>query len=546
MNFSFELFDKELESLNRLLEVNVQHSNNVFPEKVKKVKKVKTTEKNIVVYKKKESEFIITEKESSIINTEVESKTSLRKELLLYRENKRLERLQRRKSMKMEREAFFLDIRQNKKEEAKKEKEQKAKQIIERTETKDISTTTSYIESIDKEIQTTVSQIIDIEDDFNIKLETINSDYKKEINQKEKELIDKDKEIEKLKKQLNKESIKNKERELKLENQLKDRLNARIVNQKNLDEASKQKKLLDKRIKKQQLILKQGKKELKKRELQFKELEKLKKEKINNIIQVVEEKYIESSNKENESLPDFQEVILREKLKSINPSSGEYKRTLELLRIIVKKKQNRDTNFRKTKKRTVVNLVTTTKSKHKITIKPKKTKSGKKKVQKTSEIVLKSKMLFNTESSFDERDYIKVDHLFNTLSFRFLIFRNFSISFFDKEHKRLFSIFFRKDFTIGICKYKEEIHKRKIRNNVVKKEIVSDYITINNKFKLWCIAWNGLININKDDFIENMDIEEYETYYNIMLPNNTSFKYEKDGRELYYIKPDGKIIAKYI
>ena len=225
------------------------------------------------------------------------------------------------------------------------------------------------------------------------------------------------------------------------------------MNQKNLDEAAKQKKLLDKRIKKQQLILKQGKEELKKRELQFKELEKLKKEKINNIIQVVEEKYIESSNnKENKFLPDFQEVVLREKLKSINPSSGEYKRTNELLRIIVKKKKNRDTNFRKTKKRTVVKPVTTIKSKHKITIKSKKTKSGKKKVQKTSEIVLKSKILFNTESSFDERDYIKVDHLFNTLSFRFLIFRNFSISFLDKEHKRLFSIFFRKDFTIGICK----------------------------------------------------------------------------------------------
>jgi hypothetical protein len=538
MNFSFESFDKELESLNRQLEVNVQHSNNVFPVKVKKIKKVKTTEKNIVVYKKKESEFIITEKESSNINTEVESKIPLKKKnLLSHRENKRLARLQRQENMKQERDAFFLEIKQKRKEAA---KEQKAKQIIERTETKDILIPTSDIESIDKEIQTTVSQIIDIEDDFNIKLETINSDYKKEINQK-------DKEIEELKKQLNKESIKNKERELKLENELKDRLNARIVNQKNLDEATKQKKLLDKRIKKQQLILKQGKEELKKHELQFKELEKLKKEKINNIIQVVEEKYIESNNnKENKFLPDFQEVVLREKLKSINPSSGEYKRTNELLRIIVKKKKNRDTNFIKTKKRTVVKPVTTTKSNHKITIKSKKTKSGKKKVQKTSEIVLKSKILFNTESSFDERDYIKVEHLFNILSFRFLIFRNFSISFLDKEHKRLFSIFFRKDFTIGICQYKEEIHKRKIGNNDIKKEIVSDYTTINNKFKLWCVAWNGLININKDDFIENLDIEECETYYNIMLPNNTSFKYEKDGRELYYIKPDGKIIAKYI
>ena len=88
MNFSFESFDKELESLNRQLEVNVQHSNNVFPVKVKKIKKVKTTEKNIVVYKKKESEFIITEKESSNINTEVESKIPLKKKKLIITQRK--------------------------------------------------------------------------------------------------------------------------------------------------------------------------------------------------------------------------------------------------------------------------------------------------------------------------------------------------------------------------------------------------------------------------------------------------------------------------
>ena len=42
-----------------------------------------------------------------------------------------------------------------------------------------------------------------------------------------------------------------------------------------------------------------------------------------------------------------------------------------------------------------------------------------------------------------------------------------------------------------------------------------------------------------------MDIEDCGNYYNILLPNNTSFRYQKDGREIYSFKPDGKIICKY-
>ena len=30
MNFGFDVFDKEIESLNKKLEVNIQHSNNIF------------------------------------------------------------------------------------------------------------------------------------------------------------------------------------------------------------------------------------------------------------------------------------------------------------------------------------------------------------------------------------------------------------------------------------------------------------------------------------------------------------------------------------
>ena len=52
----------------------------------------------------------------------------------------------------------------------------------------DKSSTTHNIPTIDKQIQTKVNQIIEIENNFNSKLETINKDYKEEIIQKDKEL----------------------------------------------------------------------------------------------------------------------------------------------------------------------------------------------------------------------------------------------------------------------------------------------------------------------------------------------------------------------
>ena len=281
-------------------------------------------------------------------------------------------------------------------------------------------------------------------------------------------------------------------------------------------------------------------------------MEKLKEEKIDKIVQVVEEKYIESNN-DKDSLPDFQEIVLREKLKNTSDiSSVDYKRTLQLLRVIIKNKKKRDVSFKKIKKRVAPKInpkpVTPIKSKHKKTNQSNQSKKMKTNIQKTkqSEIKIKNKILSNNQMVYNERDCVEVENIFNKLLFRFLIFRNFNIDFFDINQKRLFSIFFRKNFTIAICKYKEEIQKRKVGNIFIKKEIVSDYTIINNKFKLWSVAWNGLLNINKNDFIENMEIEDNDAYYNIILPNNTSFKYEKNGRKICYFRPTGKIISKYI
>ena len=65
MNFNFGLFDKELESLNKQLEINGQHSNNVLSinDKEQHIIKSEINKNNIVNTKNSESEeFIITEK----------------------------------------------------------------------------------------------------------------------------------------------------------------------------------------------------------------------------------------------------------------------------------------------------------------------------------------------------------------------------------------------------------------------------------------------------------------------------------------------------
>ncbi len=543
MDFSFDLFDKELEILNQQLETNQQHSNNVLvlqkdPEIVceKMKNNIGNTKK---IEQQEQSEFIITEiNDSETIPSK--NKTLLENTVMSRREKKRLERIQRQENIKKEREQHFAEM--------KKQKEVPVPVIIndKKVITIEKSSKTTDIPTINKEVQTKVSQILNIEENFNSKLEIINKDYKKEITQKEKELNNKDREIEELKEKLKQENLKVLAINDKIEKELEQRLSAKLKKQKELDSVEKQKKTLDKRIKEQQIQLKKGEELLKKKELEFKKLEKLKKHNINNIVQVVEESYIESTEN-NETLPDIQETVLRNKLKNIgDKSSLEYNRTLDLLRVIVKKKKVRDSTYKKAKKRiasrpiakTIPKSVTPIKPKHKITIKSKKSKN-------TQDIKIKQKTLSTCNVSFDERDCVEIDNVFKNISFRFLIFRNFSIDFFDYTKNRLFSIYFYKNFKIAICKYKQELQKRKSDGKKFYREVVVDYTIIDNKFKLWCVAWNGLININKDDFIENMNIEDCGNYYNILLPNNTSFRYQKDGREIYSFKPDGKIICKY-
>ncbi len=551
MDFSFDLFDKELETLNKQLETNQQHSNNVLvlekdPEIVyEKIKNnIGNTKKIEDSDKPEQSEFIITEiNDSEIISSQ--NKTLLenvkKKSVISRREKKRLERIRRQENIKKEREAHFAYM--------KKQKEIPVPVIIKdkpKVTTVEKSSETNDILSIDKEVQTKVSQILDIENNFNSKLEIINKDYKKEITQKDKELSNKDKEIEELKEKLKQENLKVLTINDKIEKELEKRLSAKLKKQKDLDSIEKQKKTLDKRIKEQQIQLKKGEELLKKKELEFKKLEKLKKHNINNIVQVVEESYIQSTEN-NETLPDIQEIALRDKLKNIgNKSSPEYTRTLELLRVIVKKKKVRDSTYKKAKKRivpkpiskTIPKPVTPIKQKHIITIKSKKSRN-------TQDIKIKEKTLSTTHVSFDEQDCVEINNIFKKISFKFLIFRNFSIDFFDYTKNRLFSIYFYKNFKIAICKYKQELQKRKSDGKQFYREVVVDYTTIDNKFKLWCVAWNGLLNINKDDFIENMDIKDCGNYYNILLPNNTSFRYQKDGKEINSFRPDGKIICKY-
>ena len=232
MDFSFDLFDKELETLNKQLETNQQHSNNVLvlekdPEIVyEKIKNnIGNTKKIEDSDKPEQSEFIITEiNDSEIISSQ--NKTLLenvkKDSVMSRREKKRLERIQRQENIKKEREAHFADM--------KKQKEIPVPVIIKdkpKVTTVEKSSETNDILSIDKEVQTKVSQILDIENNFNSKLEIINKDYKKEITQKDKELSNKDKEIEELKEKLKQENLKVLTINDKIEKELEKRLSAK-------------------------------------------------------------------------------------------------------------------------------------------------------------------------------------------------------------------------------------------------------------------------------------------------------------------------------
>ena len=60
---------------------------------------------------------------------------------------------------------------------------------------------------------------------------------------------------------------------------------------------------------------------------------------------------------------------------------------------------------------------------------------------------------------------------------------------------------------------------------------------INNQFKLWSIAWNGLRSINKDNFYENLIINKGKyNDYKIYLPNDCSFEYNRTNSVLSSFK----------
>ena len=93
----------------------------------------------------------------------------------------------------------------------------------------------------------------------------------------------------------------------------------------------------------------------------------------------------------------------------------------------------------------------------------------------------------------------------------------------------MFTILFRKDFIIDFYKYK--IVKKEKEGIKTKKLVLCDIISINNQYKLWSIAWNGLKSINREDFYENMTISKgKDNDYKICLPNNCSFEYNRINR----------------
>jgi len=509
MNFDFDIFNlnQELELLNKKISsndiVDSNYTNNV-----------------IKIEEKKEVEFIITE-----INTDI---SKILESQLSDIENKRgqkeIERVNRRIRLQKEREEFLKEF-------AEKKKQDENKVMIKTIGTNtDDTIELDQNEIIQREIQFRVDKKIEDESINNKKIEEIKSKYNVKLNEK-------DLEIHKLLLQLN---DKNKKINEQVEKELiKRRENDKIKSE--INELEKKKKLVDRIIKEQQVRLKKETNKVNKRKKEIVTLDEIKKTKINDIVEKIEdtaknnEKYTEVFH---EGVKDFRQVLLQDQLDSNkdleNRNPNKFKRTMDALeRIKLNKRRREERMNRKKKEEIKKGKKIAEKSKlikHNINDNDKKDNDKKDNNKKDNDKKNRKFLLENTMTHIFSDNMININNsIFDKLLLKFVIFRNTSFEFFDQNDEKMFTILFRKDFIIDFYKYK--IVKRVKEGIKTKKLVLCDIISINNQYKLWSIAWNGLKSINRDDFYENMTISKgKDNDYKICLPNNCSFEYNRINR----------------
>ena len=511
MNFDFDIFNlnQELELLNKKISSNdivgSNYTNNVIK----------------IEEKKKDEEFIITE-----INTDIpkifEAPLS---DIEKKREKKKIERINRRIRLQKDREEFL-------KESAEKKKQEKKKQDENKVMIKTIGTNTDNTiqldqnEIIQREIQLRVDKKIEDESINNQKIENIKSKYNVKLNEK-------DLEIQKLLLELN---DKNKKINEQVEKELiKKRENDKIKSE--INELEKKKKFVDRIIKEQQVRLKKETNKVNKRKKEIETLDEIKKTKINDIVETIEdtaknnEKYTKVFY---EGVKDFRQVLLQDQLDSNkdleNKDPNKFKRTMDALERIKLNKRRREERMNRKKKEEIKKgkKIVEKSIEHNVNTNDNDKKNNDKKNRKF--------LLKNTMTHIFSDKIININNsIFDKLLLKFVIFRNTSFEFFDQNDEKMFTILFRKDFIIDFYKYK--IVKKVKEGIKIKKLVLYDIISINNQYKLWSIAWNGLKSVNKEDFYENMTINKGKyNDYKICLPNNCSFEYNRINRILSSFK----------
>ena len=583
MSFDFNLFDinKEMESLNNRLEnkrdiseerplPDIKKNENIFNVEsesklnVDNVLILKHIEKENVTEKKEEegnfgTEFIIIEKED---NT---NSLSVSEQLKRKREEKKMIRLERKKMLKKERDDFFNKSNQKptsenieSKPKPKPKPNSDSNVVINHPSDKLILqnlTISKNKEEINSSIQSRVKEIINIEKEHNNEILNLQTNYTNILEEKDYEII-------RLKQKIHDQNIQNSEIDKKVDKKVNKELEKiRSEKKKEFSKLEEKRKIMDKRIKEQQLKLKKETEKLKKQQEEIISLKKIKDKELFRIVS--QTNMSESLNEEKEEEEEdfkqdknLEEVLLKKKIANTkNKNSLEYKQAVESYRIILKNRQNKKKNLKRyvKKKGNSNNLVPNVTNISNIPNIPNipnisnniKVNNRVLRVKKLVKKKKKQKSLSDIKKRIYNSDICLIDNINKKILLEFLISKNVEMVFFDQYDKKIFSLVLKKNFEIFFRKYTIESYIKKGKTINVEKV---EEKRIKKKFKRWSISWNGLVGIDKQKFIESLLIETSSdnNFYNINLFGDLLFNIKKTNQIIKTFKTNHTIFGKYI
>jgi hypothetical protein len=554
MSFDFNLFDinKEMESLNNRL----KNKREIVKETP--LQDIKKKENNLNVQSKSElnadnlltlkhiekenfgTEFIIIEKDEKDDNTNLISESE---QLKRKREEKKMIRLERKKMLKKERDDFFNKA--NAKSNANADADADSNIVINDSSDKLILQNLKIVsknkEEVNNKIQSRVKQIVNIEEKYNNEILNLQTNYSSILENKDNEII-------RLKQEIHNQNIQNSEIDKKVNKELE---KIRSEKKKEFSKLEEKRKIIDKRIKEQQLKLKKETEKLKKQQEEIISLKKIKDKELTRIIAQtnISENLNEEKEEdlEKEGVVSFEEILLRKKLANIkNKNSIEYRKAVESYRIIISR--NRQTKRKNKKKENSNKLVPNVSNALNLpnianNIKINSRVLGTKKLIKKKKRI---KSLSNTKKRIFNSDICLIDDINKKFLLEFLIFKDLEFVFFDQHDKKFFSLVLKKNFEIIFSKYIIESYNKK--GKIIRVEKIEEQKKVIKKFKRWSISWNGLVGIDKKKFIETLLIETTSDndFYNINLFGDLLFNIKKTDKIIKTFKTNLTIFGQYI